>query len=186
MPVALSAQARQYGLMLRRPKPDKLANPFSRPAPLLQVTHPDPPSEPVIQLHRVGIPHADPEIVHPSPDIGLDMSIAVLHRDAPTAARESPEPVLERYDSLSGSSQLLSSERKAKEGAVLHPDDVALVRVHLHLEFPKVAGDTGHHPMSGPFRLHEYDTIIGIAGESVMPPLKLFVTIIEEDVTQKR
>jgi hypothetical protein len=59
--MAIPAQARQYGLMLRRPEPDKLANPLSRPASLLQVTHPDPLPQPMIQLHDVGIPHADTE-----------------------------------------------------------------------------------------------------------------------------
>src|SRR5271157_271060 len=140
----------------------------------------------MIQFDRLGVPHADSEIVHPPPDIGLDMTVPVRHGDAPTAAREPAHPALESHDSLYRSSHLPSLKRKAKEGTVQHADHLALVRVHLYLEFLKVSGDAGHHALSCTLRLHEYDTIIGIAGESALPPLKFFIEIIEEDVTQKR
>lgn len=100
----------------------------------------------MIKFHRVGVPHADSEIVYPSPDIGSDMTIPVRHGDAPAAAREPAHPALESHECLYGSSHLPSLKRKAKERTVLHTDHLALVRIHLYLELPKVAND---HPHAG-------------------------------------
>jgi hypothetical protein len=52
----------------------------------------------MIQLDRVVVTHADPEIVDPSPGIGLDLPIPDLHRDTPTPAREPAQPVLESHE----------------------------------------------------------------------------------------
>ena len=140
----------------------------------------------MIQFDRVGVPHADSKIVHPSPDIGLDVTRPIRHADAPAAAREPAHPALESRECLYRGSRLPSFKRKAKERTILHADHLALVRVHRYPELPKVSSDAGHHAETCTLRLHEYDTIIGIAGESVLPPLKLLIEIIEEDVTQKR
>ncbi len=94
--------------------------------------------------------------------------------------------MLERHDGFYGNNRLLPFERKAKEGTLLHPDYFTLIRVHLYLQFVKVSGNTGHHSHVCSLRLHEDDTVIGVSGESVLPPLKLIIEVIREDVTQKR
>src|SRR3972149_8323671 len=69
MPVTLSAQSRQYRLILWRAKFNKITDPPSAPAPLFPVTHADTSAQPMIHFNYVVVLHPAAEIIHPSMDV---------------------------------------------------------------------------------------------------------------------
>src|SRR3972149_10376337 len=92
MPVTLSAQSRQYRLMLGRAKLNKITDPPSAPAPLFLVTHAYTPAQPVIHFNYVVVLHPDAEIIHPSMDVKAKGCIPVVHGDTPTASGKAAQP----------------------------------------------------------------------------------------------
>ena len=140
----------------------------------------------MIHLDGVVVFDCDAEVVHPSLKIGPDFPVPVVQRNAPAAACKTAQFRLEACNGFLRDSKPLSSEGESEERRLLCFDHPAFVPVDLHLEnFFKVSADTFHHTISGAFRFHQYDEVIGIPGELMPPPLQFLIEIVQKDIAQQ-